>query len=43
MLAAVGCSVLRLVRVRVGSLTLSGVASGAWRYLTEKEVARLLH
>ncbi len=39
--AAVGLRVLRLIRTRIGPLRLSGVEPGAWRYLTEEEVAAL--
>ena len=44
MTAAVGHPTLRLVRVRIGSLALSGLdlASGRWRELTEPERHRLL-
>jgi len=41
MLTAVGYPVLQLTRVAVGTLTLKGVASGKWRYLTEAEVEEL--
>ncbi|HLH20997.1 MAG TPA: pseudouridine synthase [Chloroflexota bacterium] len=41
MLAAVGCSVERLVRVRVGSLALGEWPAGAVRELTPAEVQRL--
>jgi 23S rRNA pseudouridine2605 synthase len=41
MLEAVGSSVLKLVRVRLGPLTLEGLNIGSWRELTEPEVARL--
>ena len=41
MLAAVGHPVLRLVRVRVGSLKLGDLQPGQWRFLTAEEVARL--
>ncbi len=43
MLAAVGCPVLRLLRVGVGSLTLGNLPTGKWRYLTDEEVSMLLH
>jgi 23S rRNA pseudouridine2605 synthase len=39
MLAAVGHPVHQLRRVGIGSLTLKGVPTGKWRYLTEAEVA----
>ncbi len=42
MVQAVGHKVLRLARVGVGPLTLLGVPSGKWRYLTEAEVRALL-
>lgn len=38
MCEAAGLQVARLCRVREGSLTLGGLAVGAWRYLTENEV-----
>jgi len=41
MTAAVGYPTLRLIRTRIGSLTLAGLSPGAWRRLTEEE-ARLL-
>ena len=40
-LAAVGLRVHRLVRTRFGSLSLDGLAPGAWRRLTAGEVAAL--
>lgn len=42
MLAAVGHQVKELVRVRVGDLTLGNLPPGAFRHLSEAEVARLL-
>ena len=39
--AAVGLQVERLVRTRFGSLTLDGLRSGAWRALSDQEVAEL--
>lgn len=39
--AAVGCDVVRLVRTRIGSLTLAGLAEGQWRRLRPSEVAAL--
>lgn len=39
MLAAVGHPVHQLRRIGIGSLTLKGVPTGKWRYLTEAEVA----
>jgi pseudouridine synthase len=41
MLEAVESRVLKLVRVRLGPLTLEGLNIGTWRDLTEAEVARL--
>ena len=41
MLRAVGCSVIRLRRVALGSLTLGALPPGAWRELTADEVAAL--
>jgi 23S rRNA pseudouridine2457 synthase len=41
MTAAVGYPTLRLVRVAIGKLTLSGLAPGSWRALAESEVALL--
>jgi 23S rRNA pseudouridine2605 synthase len=40
-LAAVGLRVARLVRTRMGPLTLAGLRSGAWRQLTPDEVLAL--
>jgi len=37
MLEAVGCDVARLVRVRLGPLSLRGIPKGAWRELTAGE------
>lgn len=39
--AAVGCEVVRLVRTRIGSLTLAGLEEGEWRRLRPSEVAGL--
>ncbi|NPV65705.1 MAG: rRNA pseudouridine synthase [Anaerolineae bacterium] len=39
--SAVGLRVLRLIRTRIGTLRLSGVKPGEWRYLTDEEVAAL--
>lgn len=36
-----GLPVVRIVRIRIGSLLLAGINPGQWRYLTEKEVAEL--
>ncbi len=41
MLEAAGSHVLKLVRVKLGPLTLEGLPIGTWRELTEPEVARL--
>jgi 23S rRNA pseudouridine2605 synthase len=41
MLEAVGCSVKRLIRVKIGSLDLEGLSSGRWRLLTPKEATTL--
>ena len=42
MFDAIGHSVIKLKRVRIGSLKDDRLNSGAWRYLTELEVRRLL-
>ncbi|MDQ3880463.1 MAG: pseudouridine synthase, partial [Chloroflexota bacterium] len=39
--AAVGIDVRRLVRTRVGDVALDGLRAGAWRALTDAEVAAL--
>ena len=41
MIEAVGFKVLKLVRTRIGSLTLEGLEVGKWRTLTEREIAVL--
>ncbi len=41
MTAAVGYPTLRLVRVRIGPLSLEGLQPGQWRHLTAAEVKRL--
>jgi 23S rRNA pseudouridine2605 synthase len=41
MLEAIGHPVLQLVRVGIGPLTLDNLPPGKWRYLTERELARL--
>ena len=41
MCAAVGLSVKRLIRISEGNLSIDGLKTGHWRYLTEKEVAGL--
>ena len=38
---AVGCRVERLVRTRIGALSIAGLHEGAWRHLRPKEVAAL--
>ena len=42
LLEAVGFTVLKLVRTKIGALTLAGLEVGKWRILTAKEVALLL-
>jgi 16S rRNA U516 pseudouridylate synthase RsuA-like enzyme len=42
MRAAVEANVERLVRVRIGSLRISGLLSGQWRNLRPSEVASLV-
>lgn len=41
MIEAVGFKVLKLVRTRIGGLTLAGLEAGKWRELTTAEVAAL--
>jgi pseudouridine synthase len=41
MLEAVGAVVLKLVRVRIGPLTLAGLQIGKWRELEPNEVIKL--
>jgi 23S rRNA pseudouridine2605 synthase len=41
LLDALDVSVLRLVRVAIGSLTLGTLAKGRWRMLTQKEMDSL--
>lgn len=41
MLAAVGCDVKKLTRIRMGPLELKGVALGSWRELTRQEIGAL--
>ena len=41
MLYKLGYEVERLFRIRIGSIQLEGLARGAWRFLTQKEVAEL--
>jgi 23S rRNA pseudouridine2605 synthase len=43
MMEAVGFQVLKLVRTRIGHLTLDGLEIGKWRKLTPAEVARFGH
>jgi len=43
MFDSIGHSVVKLRRVKIGSVTDEGLRVGAWRYLTEAEVARLLN
>ena len=43
MIEAVGFKVLKLVRTRLGALTLAGLEVGKWRGLTPSEVAVLRH
>lgn len=43
MTAAIGHPTLRLIRVRIGSLELRGLAPGAWRELTPVERKLVLH
>jgi 23S rRNA pseudouridine2605 synthase len=38
----IGYSVLRLVRTKIGDVTLGGLPASAWRHLTKTEIARLL-
>lgn len=39
MCEALGCKVLRLVRVRIMAISLGDLKSGKWRFLTQEEVA----
>jgi 23S rRNA pseudouridine2605 synthase len=41
MVEAVGCKVLKLVRTRIGPLTLEGLEVGKWRELSSGEIAAL--
>jgi 23S rRNA pseudouridine2604 synthase len=41
MCAAVGLTVIRLVRTRLMHITLGSLKEGSWRYLTQKEIAEL--
>lgn len=38
MFEAVGCHVMQLKRIKLGKLTLDGLRTGEWRYLTDAEV-----
>jgi 23S rRNA pseudouridine2605 synthase len=38
----IGYPVLRLVRTRIGDVTLGGLPAAAWRHLTKTEISRLL-
>ena len=40
---AVGLTVLRLHRVRIGSLTLDNLSTGRWRFATDADIAQLTH
>lgn len=42
MVEAVGGKVLKLVRIRIGRLTLEGLEIGTWRFLEKKEVEQLM-
>jgi 23S rRNA pseudouridine2457 synthase len=42
MTAAVGHPALRLLRTRIGDLSMDGLSPGTWRNLREEEVSRLL-
>lgn len=41
MFAAVGCKVVYLKRIRMGSLTLTDLKKGAYRKLSQEEINRL--
>jgi 23S rRNA pseudouridine2605 synthase len=41
MMAAVGHPIVRLTRIRIGSVQLTGLPSGAWRHLTPHEITAL--
>ena len=43
MFAALGNKVESLHRTRVGALTLDGLEEGAWEYLSEEELEKLLN
>jgi len=42
MVEAIGSKVLKLVRVRIGGLSIDGLQIGAWRKLTNNEVKQLI-
>jgi 23S rRNA pseudouridine2605 synthase len=42
MFDAIGFPVLRLVRIKIGDVTLGGLPASAWRHLTKTEIAKLL-
>ena len=42
MFDAIDFPVLRLVRTKIGDVTLGGLPAGAWRHLTKPEIAKLL-
>jgi len=41
MFRRLNCHVSRLVRVRIGSLSIGGVRRGEWKYISKEEVAKL--
>lgn len=41
MFRQVGCHVERLVRVRIGTLTIGGISRGRWKHLTKDEIFKL--
>ena len=41
MTAAIGYPTLRLMRIRIGELTLEGLTPGQWRFLTKEEARKL--
>ena len=41
MFEAVGCHVMQLKRIKLGKLTLDGIRTGEWRYLTDAEVEEI--
>lgn len=43
MTAAIGLPTLRLVRVRIGPVTLAGLQPGQWRDLNKDELASIMH